>query len=129
MKILLFGGTGVRPTMTYNAHRLQLGRYEMENWLYRVLQDWPSLFFEGLMNVRTPMTYGDDAAWASTLLVGNPAVIGEVVQIATSKMMPWMETLQVYTDTLKSCRAGVLGNTVTASLAKHGNSTGKEMAA
>ena len=40
--------TIIRPSITYNTHRLQLGVLEKENWLYRALQGRGIVFSEDL---------------------------------------------------------------------------------
>lgn len=92
--------TIVRPALTYNAHRLQLGCYEMEHWLYRVLNGRPMVFFDDLIDLKTPMTYGGDVAKGISLLAGNSAALGETVQIATSETMTWREIMRLYFDTI-----------------------------
>lgn len=93
--------TIVRPSVTYNSHRLQLGCYELEDWLYRVLNGRPVVFFENLMDKITPMTYGGDVAKGIAGLIGNPAASGEVFQIVTPETMTWKEIMDVYFDTIK----------------------------
>lgn len=93
--------TIVRPSVTYNSHRLQLGCYELEDWLYRALNGRPVVFFEDLMDKTTPMTYGGDVARGIAELAGNPAASGEVFQIVTPEIMTWKEILDVYFDTIK----------------------------
>lgn len=42
--------TIVRPSVTYNTYRLQLGALEKENWLYRALKV-DVLFFQMILQI------------------------------------------------------------------------------
>lgn len=94
--------TIVRPALTYNSHRLQLGCYEKEHWLYRALQGRPVVFFEDLMATKSPMTFGGDVAKGIAMLAGNPAALGETVQIVTPETMTWKEIMELYFDEIRN---------------------------
>lgn len=93
--------TIVRPSITYNEQRLQLGCDEIQNWLYRALKGKPIVFFECLADKKTAMTYGGDVAHAISLLAGNPAALGQTVQIASSETATWKEILNIYLEVLE----------------------------
>lgn len=104
---ILFAGqeknwTIVRPSITYNEQRLQLGCDEIQNWLYRALKGKPIVFFECLAAKKTAMTYGRDVAHAISLLVGNPAALGQTVQIASPETATWKDILNIYLEVLES---------------------------
>ena len=97
--------TIVRPSVTYNTHRLQLGCYELEEWLYRWVHNRPILFFEDLMDKQTPMTHGNDVAETIACLLGNPSALGETLHIVSPETMTWGEILSVYRETFEEvCR-------------------------
>lgn len=99
--------TIVRPTVTYNSRRLQLGCYELEEWFGRALRGKPVVFFDDLVDKLTSMTYGGDVAAGISYLVGNPQAMGEVVNIASPESKTWGEILEIYKETLaKSTRGG-----------------------
>lgn len=93
--------TIVRPSVTYNTNRLQLGLYEINYWLGRILRGQAVVFSRDLAETLTPMTYGKDVAYAISLLAGNTKSYGEIVQIATPETMKWKEILELYLDVLK----------------------------
>lgn len=93
--------TIVRPTVTYNANRLQLGCYELENWLPRAIQGKPVVFFDDLADKLTSMTYGGDVAKGIAYLIRNPKALGETVNIASPESKTWAEIIQIYKSALK----------------------------
>lgn len=95
--------TIIRPGITYNTKRLQLGLYEMDFWLGRALRGQTILISEDILKTITPMTYGNDVANAITHLTGNQEAFGQIVQIATAETMSWSEILKIYSDTLLLC--------------------------
>lgn len=103
--------TIVRPTITYNSYRLQLGCYELDEWLARVLQGKPIVFYDDLADKLTSMTYGGDVANGICYLIGNPQALGEAVNIASPESKTWGEILNIYNDALEKsscvCRGGV----------------------
>ena len=95
--------TIVRPYITYNNMRLQLGVFEKESWLYRALQGRTLLFPQSIAERDTTLTYGGDVAMGISRLIGNERAMGETFHIATPEMIRWGEVLEVYLDTLESC--------------------------
>ena len=98
--------TIVRPTVTYNSHRLQLGCYELDEWLGRALRGKPVVFYDDLADKLTSMTYGDDVAKGISYLIGNPNALGEVVNIASPESKTWGEILNIYKDALEKSAGG-----------------------
>lgn len=93
--------TIVRPTVTYNRNRLQLGVLEKENWLYRALHGRSIVFSEDIANKLTTMTYGDDVATGIFSLIGKETALGEVFHITCPEAMLWSEVLNVYLSVLE----------------------------
>lgn len=93
--------TIVRPSVTFNDRRLQLGVYEVEDWLDRVLSDRTIVFSRDIASHITTMTYGEDVAKGIAGLIGNPKAMGEDFNIVTSEYMLWGDVLRLYVDVLK----------------------------
>lgn len=98
---MLFGSgkknfTIVRPSITYNADRLQLAISEKEEWLYRALHGRSAVFPKDMENIKTTMTYGCDVAYAISRLVGNKRALGEAVHITNPYSNTWGEILGFY---------------------------------
>ncbi len=98
--------TIVRPTVTYNSRRLQLGCYELEDWFPRVIKGRPIVFFDDLANTFTSMTYGEDVAQGIAYLIGNKKAFGEVVNIASPESKTWLEILEIYKKVIKNSSGG-----------------------
>ena len=92
--------TVVRPYITYNFNRLQLGIYEKEHFLLRALKGYPIVFSRMIGEKFTAMTYGQDVAYYIFRLIGNQKAIGEAFNIATGETVKWNDILEIYRDTL-----------------------------
>lgn len=103
--ILLHSGnknfTIIRPTITYNNYRLQLGVLEKENWLYRALHGRSIVFSEDINDKLTTMTLGDDVAEGIASIIGKPKALGEIFHITSPVSLPWSEVLNTYLHVLK----------------------------
>lgn len=88
--------TIVRPTITYNKNRLQLGVLEKENWIYRALHGRSIVFSKDIAEKVTTMTYGDDVAKGIASLVGEEDARGEVFHITSPQSLLWSEVLEIY---------------------------------
>lgn len=93
--------TIIRPYITYNIERLQLGVLEKENWLYRVLHGRSILFFKDISEHFTTMTYGYDLAFILSRLICNPQTFGETYHITTYESIKWKEILEIYKEVLR----------------------------
>ena len=93
--------TIIRPTITYNTYRLQLGVLEKENWLYRALHGRSIVFSEDINDKLTTMTLGDDVAEGIASIVGEPRAFGEVFHVTSPISLPWSEVLSIYQSVLK----------------------------
>lgn len=94
--------TIIRPSITYNTQRLQLGTMEKEDFLYRYLRGRKIVFSHDLEDKVTTMTMGDDVARGIASLIGKQDALGEIFHITTNASLTWGEVLQVYCDTLES---------------------------
>lgn len=88
--------TIVRPYITYNNERLQLGIYEKEDWLYRALKGRPIVFSEDIAEKKTSLTYGLDVADVVIKLIGNTNAYGQVFNIVCNQSLTWREILKIY---------------------------------
>lgn len=88
--------TIIRPYITYSDQRLQLGVYEKEHWLYRILKGRDLVINENILSKTTTLTYGYDVSMAISKLLDNPKAFGKIVQIASSETMTWEEILRLY---------------------------------
>lgn len=93
--------TIIRPYITYSNERLQLGIYEKEQWLYRILKGRDLVINKNIIDKQTTLTYGYDVSLAISKLVDNQDAFGKVIQIASSENMTWREILKLYLDILK----------------------------
>lgn len=92
--------TIIRPYVTYGNRRLQLGIYEKEEWLYRVLNDKPLIISEGVLDKTTTMTYGRDVALGIYRIMQTKPLAG-AVHITTRDTMTWMDVLKLYASIIK----------------------------
>ena len=88
--------TIIRPYITYNSYRIQLGVYEKENWLKRILEGRTIVFPKDIADKKTSLTYGPDVAGAILDLIGNEKAYGEAFHITTAESHTWREILEFY---------------------------------
>ena len=93
--------TIIRPYVTYNDERLQLGILEKEAWLYRALRGRTIVFTADIAACMTTLTHGRDVAEGIAAIIGKEAAYGEAFHIVGAKSMKWQEVLEVYLDTLE----------------------------
>lgn len=93
--------TIIRPYITYDINRLQLGVYEKEAWLWRALQGKAIVFDKSLMDRFTTMTSGYDVALRIIALMGKKEALGETFHITTGESRTWGEILQIYLNTIE----------------------------
>lgn len=93
--------TIIRPYITYNNEKLQLGIYEKEKWLFRALEGRTVVFSKELLEKKTTLSFGQDVAKQIANICYNAEAIGETYQITTAKSVSWREVLEVYANTFK----------------------------
>lgn len=91
--------TIIRPYITYNTERLQLGVLEKEEWLYRALHGRTIVFTGDISSKATSLTYGEDSARRIVKLAEGDEC-GQVYHIATEEQIKWEDVLKVYVETL-----------------------------
>ena len=90
--------TIVRPYITYNDNRLQLGVYEKENWLYRALHGRSIVFSKDILNRFTTLSYGGDAGKAIACIAVAPNTTSQSFNIVGNTPVKWSEVLDIYLD-------------------------------
>ena len=93
--------TIIRPYITYNSNRIQLGVYEKENWLRRALEGRTIVFPKDIAAQKTSLTYGPDVAGAIAELIGNEKAYGQAFHITTDESHTWGEILDFYCDKIE----------------------------
>lgn len=93
--------TIVRPYITYSSSRLQLGIYEKEDWLYRVINRLPIVFGKDMASSVTTLTSGYDVSNSIFELMGNVKALGEEFNIVNSESVTWNDVINIYSDELK----------------------------
>lgn len=93
--------TIIRPYITYNTERLQLGVLEKEQWLYRALHGRTIIFQKDIAQHITTLTYGYNVAEGIAAILGEKKALGEIIQIAGTETMRWEEILQLYLAVIK----------------------------
>lgn len=94
--------TIVRPYITYNSNRLQLGVLEKEYWLQRALNGKTIIFQNEISTRKTTLTYGYDVAVAISILIGNHNSYGEAFHITGEESLLWKDVLDLYKEVLIS---------------------------
>lgn len=90
--------TIIRPYITYNTYRLQLGVYEKEQWLYRVINNKKIILPRDINSKVTAFTYGEDVAKVLSNVAGNEETYGKVFHIVNPEQLTWNEILNIYTE-------------------------------
>lgn len=93
--------TIVRPYITFNSNRLQLGCYEKEVWLWRCLNGGEVLFSKDIASRYTTLTAAQDVALAISRLMGNLKALGEDFTITTDQSLTWTEILEIYKSVIR----------------------------
>lgn len=88
--------TIVRPYITYSSERLQLGIYEKEMWLYRVLHGQTVIFPEDMVEHITTLTFGENVACGIAALAGNQKAYSQIVHITTNETICWRDVIELY---------------------------------
>lgn len=88
--------TIIRPYITFDDYRLQLGPFEKEEWLFRALKGNKIIFSKEMLSKRTTLTYAYDVASSIASLLLNENCYGEVFNITQNKSITWEELLNIY---------------------------------
>lgn len=93
--------TIIRPYITYNNTKLQLGIYEKEKWLFRALNGKSVVFSKDLLDKKTTLSFGYDVAKQIASVCTNTTGTGEIYQITTSNSRTWKQVLETYVSAFK----------------------------
>lgn len=93
--------TIIRPYITYNDNRMQLGSFEKEEWLRRAEVNKKIVFPEVFYNKKTTMTSAEDVAYYISELIGNDRTFGEDYNLVSSQAIYWKDILEIYKQTYK----------------------------
>ncbi|MGO2305362.1 MAG: NAD(P)H-binding protein [Providencia sp.] len=102
---LLFNSTSnnwtiIRPYITYDDQRLQLGVLEKEDWLYRTLHGRSIITAKDIQTKSTTLTAGKDVAKGICALVGNKLALGETFHITNNQSFSWQQLSEIYLNVL-----------------------------
>lgn len=92
--------TIIRPYITYDAYRLQLGIMEKEDWLYRALNGRSIVVSKEVLSHLTTLTYGNDVAEGIVSLVGKEGAYAQSFNITCNRCLLWREALEKYAEVL-----------------------------
>lgn len=93
--------TIIRPYLTYNDYRLQLGVYEKEQWLFRALLGKTVLFPKVMADKYTTLTHAEDVVACICKLINSSNTYANVYQIMTSETMTWKNIINIYTEAIE----------------------------
>lgn len=93
--------TIIRPSITYNDYRLQMGAFDKEGWLYRALHGRSIVLSRDVADKLTAMTHGADLTRALANMIGQGSALGKAFNIATEKSYTWRQILPFYLDVLE----------------------------
>lgn len=93
--------TIIRPYITYNENRLQLGVLEKEDWLYRALMGRTIVFSNDMMEKMTTMTYAFDVSKRIMSIIGKSSAMSQVFNIVSENPTSWQEVLAIYLSAIE----------------------------
>ncbi|HEF8786613.1 TPA: NAD-dependent epimerase/dehydratase family protein [Providencia alcalifaciens] len=92
--------TIIRPYITYDDERLQLGVLEKEDWLYRALHGRSIVTAKDIQTKLTTLTTGKDVAKGICALIGNKLALREAFHITSSQSISWQQISETYLHVL-----------------------------
>ena len=97
--------TIIRPYITYNFNRLQLGVFEKENWLFRALAGRTIIMPQDIAEKYTTLTDASDVANLLVMLIKDEHSKGETYHLTSSEHHKWSEILKTYCNVIanKTC--------------------------
>lgn len=95
--------TIIRPSVTYNSNRLQLGVLEKEHWLYRALHGRTIVFSEDIGSKLTALTSGYDVANGIAAIIGEEGALRNCFHITDPNSYTWNAILEIYLDLIQEC--------------------------
>lgn len=92
--------TVIRPYITYSNVRFQLGVYEKEDWLYRVLHGRSIVFSRDIAEKMTSFTWGGDVSKGIAAIIGRESALGQAFHITCDAPIKWDDVLRIYVAVL-----------------------------
>lgn len=92
--------TIIRPYITYSNTRFQLGVYEKEDWLYRVLHGRSIVFSRDISDKLTTITWGGDVSMGIAAIIGKESALGQIYHITNNNPIKWDDVLNIYISIL-----------------------------
>lgn len=92
--------TIIRPYITYSNVRFQLGIYEKEDWLYRVLHGRSIVFSQDIASKMTSFTFGGDVSRGIYSILGKESALRQIFHITCDSPVKWESVLHIYKDIL-----------------------------
>lgn len=93
--------TIIRPYITFNEERLQLGNLEKEAWLYRAINGRTIIFNKKISEKITTLTYGEDVSSAIYSLINNPEALSNIFHITSNENYKWKKICETYLNTFE----------------------------
>lgn len=93
--------TIIRPSITYNDYRLQMGAFDKENWLYIALHGRSIVNSRDVADKKTAMTNGADLTRVLANMIGKKEALARAFNIASEKSYTWLEILNFYLEVLE----------------------------
>ncbi|MBG7611719.1 NAD(P)H-binding protein [Polaribacter sp. BAL334] len=93
--------TIIRPYITYDEKRLQLGFLEKEAWLYRALKGRTIVFSSSIAESITTLTYGFDVARGIFAVLNKDNAFGNTFHITVDDSNKWENILQLYISVIE----------------------------
>ena len=90
----------VRPYITFGPDRLQLGVYEKEQWLYRVLNGKAIVFPKSLLDNFTTLTPNKDVSSFIYYLIEQENACGEFYHVTGNYCVKWIDILDTYCNVI-----------------------------
>ncbi|MDA9342105.1 NAD(P)H-binding protein [Flavobacteriaceae bacterium] len=88
--------TIIRPYITYDKTRLQLGFIEKEAWLYRALKGRTIVFSKNIAKKITTLAYGLDVAKGILAILNKNEAYGAAFHITGNDNQKWEDILKAY---------------------------------
>lgn len=92
----------IRPYITYNEDRLQLGMFEKEVWLRRALSGKRIVLTKDMAEKRTTLTSGEDVAKIIMRIIENKACMGDAINIVSNESILWKDCLNIYLNVVEA---------------------------
>lgn len=93
--------TIIRPYITFDEMRLQLGAMEKDRWLKRAFDNKSIVLDKRFLSKITTLSYGGDVARAISSVIGNTNCLNEIYNVCTEQTITWQEVLDIYLERLK----------------------------